>query len=138
MSEAERNVEGKVLTFRVGQGTYGIALESVYAVEDAGDRGADREVLYRGNTLPAIDLGDWFGGGDGEKDSFLIVGREKAEAALGVDSPGKVVQGLVRHRWPSSCRPLVEGMFEAVLQEGERLILMVDPEGLCRAACRQG
>ena len=106
MNGAEDSGENTVLTFRVGEGEYGIALPWVWGVREAGFRqaGNETEIEYRGERLPLVDLTRWLGSGEGgQGSSLLIVGRVRARAALRVDRAGTVVRaaGGVRP-WPDS------------------------------------
>lgn len=139
MDTANGPGEVKVLTFQVGGARYGVLLEWVLAVQgtaviEAED--GEEDVVFRGEKLPFVDLSSWFRdeGRQVEGTSLLVLGRERALAAAGVDSPGHVITVAEVRQWPTPCRPLVEGVFAGVVQEGEEALLLVDPEGLCRAA----
>ncbi len=141
MNATEDPGERDVLTFKVGESEYGIALAWVWAVQEAGRSagGNEAEIEFRGERLPLIDLAGWLGSGEGGRgSSLLVVGRSRARVAMRVGSPVTVVQAREAQAWPDCCRSFVEGVFEGILPQGDRLLLLVDPEGVCRAASGQG
>jgi len=135
MEGTKARLDRRVLTFLAGQNRYGIPLNWVCAVrEGAAESGTNGKFVFREQELPLVDLAEWLGaeGGEAKFPSVLVVGEGEAMAALKVDSPGMVLSGLEMHEWPSLCDDLVEGVFQGVIAEEERLILVVDPEGICR------
>jgi len=123
----------KVLTFQVGAGVYGMPLEWVCAVEEreaGGDRATD-VYEFRGESLPLVDLVDFFGVPSSPGSSFLILGKGRAVAAAMVDRPGVVFGADEVYKLPELCQNLVNDTFNGVLLKEQQLILMVDPERLC-------
>jgi len=136
MEGTKARLDRRVLTFLAGQSRYGIPLGWVCAVrESAAGGGGEGKLRFREQELPLVDLAKWFGaeGGEAKFPSLLVIGEGEAVAALKVDSPGMVVSGHRMQGWPSLCRDLVKGVFQGVIVEEEKLILVVDPEGICRA-----
>ena len=136
MEGIKAQLDQRVLTFLAGYNRYGIPLDWVFAVREGdAEAGAEGKLRFRERDLPLVDLAVWFGtvGGEAKFPSFLVIGAGEAVAALKVDSPGMVVGGHRMHEWPSLCGDLVEGLFQGVIVEQERLILVVDPESICRA-----
>lgn len=128
------DLEEKVLTFRVGSGTYGVPLAWVCAVETVAEPGERDCGTYdfRGEKLPFVDLAVFFRSGTPAGGSLLILGKGEAETAALVDNPGVVVGAQEVYKLPDLCQSLVEDTFSGVLVIDERIILMVDPERLCR------
>lgn len=135
----EGSLADKVLIFTVGSGRYGVPLEWICGVRsrESGDGAGGRDGRHN-EELPLIDIAVWLGGTgrSGSGGSLLVVGRERPQAAALVDGTGSVVTGGAVMEMPALCRPLTESHFSGVLMLRERLILMVDPERLCRAASR--
>ena len=139
MDGAEDPGERKILTFKVGDSEYGIALPWVWAVQEACGQPAGDEAEFRGECLPLVDLARWLGSRESRHgSSLLILGREKARVAMRIDRPGTVVQVREVRPWPECYKPFVEGVFEGIFPREGRLVLLVDPEGVCRAARGQG
>jgi chemotaxis signal transduction protein len=135
MVGTKAGLDRRVLTFRAGDGSFGIPLDWVCSVYEGGaEAGAEGKLQFRERELPLVDLAKWFGaeGGEAKFPSLLVIGEGEGVAALKVDSPGMAVNGHTMQDWPALCRDLVEGVFQGVIVDGEKLILVVDPESICR------
>ena len=127
--------EEKILTFQVGAGTFGVPLSWVYAVEAAETAsGRDGTCAFRGARIPVVDLAGFFKWHAKAGGSLLILGRTHAEAAAFIDSPGVCTRFREVYKLPDLCQSFVGDTFTGVLVNGETIILMVDPERLCRHA----
>ena len=133
----------KVVIFHVAGGRFGFFLEWVHGVlngfaDEAGSEPGGR-IDYRGRKVPVVDLAEWFDATPArqERRSLLVVGKEGRMAAAGVESPVKVVTAGRMEEWPSLVRPLVEGTFTGLMTGKERLVLMVDPEGVIEEVGRE-
>jgi chemotaxis signal transduction protein len=133
MEGSKDRLDRRVLTFQAGENRYGILLNWVCAVRE-GVGATKGKYVFREQEVPLVDLAKWLGaeGGMEKFPSLLVVGQGEAVAAFKVDSPGMAVSGQEMKEWPSLCEDLVDGVFQGVIAEEERLILVVDPEGICR------
>jgi chemotaxis signal transduction protein len=125
----------KILTFQIGAGRYGVPVTWVCAVEPAGTLAEAKETCaFRGARVPVIDMADFFECDAKAGGSLLILGRKKAEAAALIDNPGVCTGSREVYKLPDLCQSFVGDTFQGVMVNGETIILMVDPERLCRQA----
>lgn len=126
----------KLLVFEAGGASYGILLEWVCAVrEEAGEEVRGTTLVFDGREVPLLDLTTWFGRSKESRNpsTLLVVGEARAEAALRVDTPGRVLSCSGIGGWPELCRPMVEGVFNGVIEQEDGLVLVIDPQGICNA-----
>jgi len=131
---------GRLLAFRVGEGRFAVALESVLGVQDpaqtaAGDGAA---VMFRGRRLAALDarLLGWGGCRDvvGLGAAVVVAVSGAEAAALIVDSVEGIVAGAAVQPLPGLVAPFVRGMFRGIAPRAEGGRLVVDPAAVAAGA----
>ena len=113
----------------LGVGPFDLALRATAVVSVAQEVPVlDQTVTIRGAAIPVIDLGSLFGGGARALLPFVITLQNvDHEIALGVDRVTHLRDGAVGLPVPDFglLRP---ELFEGAMRQGERLLLVLNPE----------
>jgi len=134
--------EEKTLVFKIGEGLYGLDIDTVQGIENVKGFTAIPNISehikgiinLRGNVIPVYSLRKKFGLANIEKDELqlIIVNVGDIQVAIEIDQIDVIqdVNDDMIHQVPSIVRTPYEQYYKNVISVNERLIVVLDPEKL--------